>query len=137
MEIEHYIGGQHNEGVYNSFNLNMYGYCYQNPVLLVDLLGKQVWSRILGGVKAVGRALLIAPEPTMVTKAAGVVVEAHCADIANSGLRQMWTREDINSLTSKVLKAAGMSKQDAEIIGTAGIGAISKTSKVGMLTNAV
>ena len=41
MEVEHYIDGQHNEGVYNSFNLNTYGYCYQNPVLLVDPNGKQ------------------------------------------------------------------------------------------------
>lgn len=41
MEVEHYLDGQHNEGVYNSFNLNTYGYCYQNPVLLVDPNGKQ------------------------------------------------------------------------------------------------
>ena len=40
-ETEHYIDGQHNGGVYNSFNLNTYGYCYQNPVLLVDPNGKQ------------------------------------------------------------------------------------------------
>ena len=40
-ESEHYIDGQHNGGVYNSFNLNTYGYCYQNPVLLVDPNGKQ------------------------------------------------------------------------------------------------
>ncbi|PQL91275.1 RHS repeat-associated core domain-containing protein [Apibacter adventoris] len=42
LEDEHYIDGEHNEGVYNSFNLNTYGYCYQNPVLLVDPNGKQV-----------------------------------------------------------------------------------------------
>jgi hypothetical protein len=41
MEVEHYIDGQHNGGVYNSFNHNTYGYCYQNPVLLVDPNGKQ------------------------------------------------------------------------------------------------
>ena len=41
METEHYIDGQHNGGVYNSFNLNTYGYCYQNPVLYVDPNGKQ------------------------------------------------------------------------------------------------
>ena len=27
--------------MYNSFNLNTYGYCYQNPVLLIDPNGKQ------------------------------------------------------------------------------------------------
>jgi hypothetical protein len=41
LEREHYIDGQHNGGVYNSFNHNTYGYCYQSPVLLVDPNGKQ------------------------------------------------------------------------------------------------
>ncbi|WP_295841209.1 hypothetical protein [uncultured Apibacter sp.] len=41
METEHYIDGQHNGGVYNSFNLNTYGYCYQNPITMVDPNGKQ------------------------------------------------------------------------------------------------
>jgi hypothetical protein len=41
LEVEHYIDGQHNGGVYNSFNHNTYGYCYQSPVLLVDPNGKQ------------------------------------------------------------------------------------------------
>jgi len=41
METEHYIDGQHNGGAFNSFNLNTYGYCYQNPVLYVDPNGKQ------------------------------------------------------------------------------------------------
>ena len=43
-ETEHYIDGQHNGGVYNSFNLNTYGYCYQSPVKLVDSNGKQASS---------------------------------------------------------------------------------------------
>ena len=43
METEHYIDGQHNGGVFNSFNLNTYGYCYQNPVLYVDPNGKQAY----------------------------------------------------------------------------------------------
>ena len=38
---EHYIDGQHNNGVFNQSNLNPYIYCYQNPVLLVDPNGKQ------------------------------------------------------------------------------------------------
>jgi RHS repeat-associated protein len=42
LETEHYIDGQHNGGVYNSFNHNTYGYYYQSPVLLVDPNGKQV-----------------------------------------------------------------------------------------------
>jgi hypothetical protein len=52
LEREHYIDGQHNGGVYNSFNHNTYGYCYQSPVLLVDPNGKQA---IAGAV--IGAAL--------------------------------------------------------------------------------
>ena len=148
MEVEHYIDGQHNGGVYNSFNLNTYGYCYQSPIILIDPNGKQVWTRILGGVKAVGGALemvaggalLVTPEPTMATKAAGVVVAVHGADVASSGLKQVWTGEEESSLTSQGLQAAGMSKQNAEIVdasisivGTMGAGAL---NKVGSITNA-
>ncbi|WP_221405059.1 RHS repeat-associated core domain-containing protein [Apibacter adventoris] len=51
METEYYIDGQHNKGVFNSFNLNTYGYCYQNPVLLVDPNGKQaIVESVKGGV---------------------------------------------------------------------------------------
>jgi hypothetical protein len=42
MNDEHYIDGEHNGGVYNSGNLNSYGYCYQNPVKYIDPNGKQV-----------------------------------------------------------------------------------------------
>ena len=44
---ENYLDGQHNGGVYNSFNLFPYEYCYQNPVLLVDPTGKQANSSVL------------------------------------------------------------------------------------------
>ncbi|WP_303840137.1 polymorphic toxin type 50 domain-containing protein [Apibacter mensalis] len=150
-ETEHYIDGQHNGGVYNSFNLNTYGYCYQSPVILIDPNGKQVWTRILGGVKAVGGALemvaggalLVTPEPTMATKAAGVVVAVHGADEASSGLKQVWTGEEESSLTIQGLQAAGMSKQNAEIVdasisivGSGGSGALRNASKVGTVTNA-
>ena len=148
MEIEYYIDGQHNGRVYNSFNLNTYGYCYQSPIILIDSNGKQVWTRILGGVKAVGGALemvaggalLVTPEPTMATKAAGVVVAVHGADVASSGLKQVWTGEEESSLTSQGLQAAGMSKQNAEIVdasiiivGKMGAGAL---NKLGIITNA-
>ena len=41
LDEEFYIEGSHNGGVYNSFNNNVYGYCYQNPINLVDPNGKQ------------------------------------------------------------------------------------------------
>ncbi|MDR1876217.1 MAG: RHS repeat-associated core domain-containing protein [Flavobacteriaceae bacterium] len=36
-----YLSGQHDGGVYNSYNLNSYSYCRQNPVLYVDPDGNQ------------------------------------------------------------------------------------------------
>ncbi|CAM3831734.1 hypothetical protein FLBR109950_03850 [Flavobacterium branchiophilum] len=36
-----YWNGDHNGGFYNQFNFNTYGYCYQNPVRLIDPNGKQ------------------------------------------------------------------------------------------------
>lgn len=105
----------------------------------------------MGGVKAVGGALemvaggalLVTPEPTLVTKAAGVVVAVHGADVASSGLKQMWTGEEESSLTSQGLQAAGMSKQNAEIvdasisiIGSGGAGALRNASKGEMVTSA-
>lgn len=45
---EHYIDGEHNGGITNSFNHASYSYCYQNPVLYIDPNGKQSmsgWSR--------------------------------------------------------------------------------------------
>ncbi|HYD92223.1 MAG TPA: RHS repeat-associated core domain-containing protein, partial [Flavobacterium sp.] len=40
-EIEFYGDGDHNGGVFNSQNLNVYGYCYQNPIKYYDPNGKQ------------------------------------------------------------------------------------------------
>ena len=44
---DNYLDGEHNGGVYNSFNLYPYEYCYQNPILLVDYTGKQANSSVL------------------------------------------------------------------------------------------
>jgi RHS repeat-associated protein len=47
FEDEFYFDGDHNGGIYNPRNLNVYGYCYQNPIKLVDPNGKQVNSSLL------------------------------------------------------------------------------------------
>jgi len=41
-----YIDGEHNGGIYNSFNNNPYIYCYQNSVILVDPDGKQTLPQL-------------------------------------------------------------------------------------------
>ncbi|CAM3831664.1 polymorphic toxin-type HINT domain-containing protein [Flavobacterium branchiophilum] len=48
MNDQFYYDGQHNDGLYNSFNHSSYTYCYLNPVRLVDPDGKQVESEYLG-----------------------------------------------------------------------------------------
>ena len=50
MEVEYYIEGQHNGGIFNDKNLNVYGYTYQSPVIYVDPNGKQNYSSVLNGV---------------------------------------------------------------------------------------
>ncbi|PQL93771.1 hypothetical protein C4S77_04255 [Apibacter adventoris] len=54
--VEHYIDGQHNGGVFNSGNLNMYGYYYQNPINYVDPNGKQIF---LGGATVISTTTTI------------------------------------------------------------------------------
>ncbi|WP_223302356.1 RHS repeat-associated core domain-containing protein [Flavobacterium branchiophilum] len=51
MDDEFYIDGDHNGGVFNHFNHNSYGYCYQNPVNLVDPNGKQTVAELASGYK--------------------------------------------------------------------------------------
>lgn len=49
MNNEAFINGEHNGGIYNSFNHNSYSYTYQNPVLYIDPNGKQaVTGAIIG-----------------------------------------------------------------------------------------
>ena len=56
QEIEHYIDGQHNGGIYNPMNMATYSYTYQNPIKYIDPNGKQVewkkaWESVKQGVK--------------------------------------------------------------------------------------
>ncbi|MCB9202820.1 MAG: hypothetical protein H6604_07230 [Flavobacteriales bacterium] len=62
METEHYGDGQHNGGIFNNKNLNVYGYCYQNPLRYVDPNGKQVDIVVEGGL--VGHTFIIVGSAT-------------------------------------------------------------------------
>ena len=41
LNSENYLDGEHNGGIYNSYNNNPYTYCYQNPFRYIDPNGKQ------------------------------------------------------------------------------------------------
>ena len=87
------------------------------------------WTRAWGGLKLVfggleelgAGALLLAPEPTMLTKVAGVGLGVHGADTLQSGARQAWTGRDTPTLTSEgtaaLAAALGVSEDRAREIG--------------------
>jgi len=86
-------------------------------------------SRLWGVAKLAGGALeligagglLLAPEPTALTKVAGVALGTHGADTASSGLRQIISGRDTSTLTSDAAKSLsetlGADPKTAEMIG--------------------
>ena len=52
QEIEHYIDGQHNGGIYNPMNMATYSYTYQNPIKYIDPNGKQLEAPNIIGIQA-------------------------------------------------------------------------------------
>ncbi|MFA5123676.1 RNase A-like domain-containing protein [Zavarzinia sp.] len=84
------------------------------PVQLAAIfVGEEIWAgetrsnRLWGGLKAIGGALellgagalLVTPDPSLVTKAGGVALGAHGIDTVQSGLRQAWSGRDTAGLT--------------------------------------
>ncbi len=105
----------------------------------------------MGGVKVVGGlvegtigvGLLLAPEPTFLTKVAGVAVTAHGADVTVAGLREVWTGEKKQTFTEQGIswgaqqggaspegadRAAAMLDTAISILGTLGAGYLYKTA---------
>jgi RHS repeat-associated protein len=119
-----YLDGVPNGGVYTPLNLALYAYAYHNPLRLADPDGRFPWNRVIGGVKLVGGvaeaaagvALGAATSWTGVGAVAGGAVAVHGVDVAISGARQLWTGEETSSFTSQGLQAAGVSKDNAELI---------------------
>lgn len=77
---------------------------------------------MFGGLEELGAgALLLAPEPTAVTKIAGVGLGVHGADTLQSGARQVWTGRDTPTLTSEgtaaLAAALGVDEERARQIG--------------------
>lgn len=64
-------------------------------------------NRLWGGAQLLGSALqlvgggamLLAPEPTMITKVGGVVLVAHGADSGQAAIRQIWSGETTKDFT--------------------------------------
>jgi hypothetical protein len=87
-----------------------------SPVQLAAILSGQAISasettsnRLWGGLKLLGgslemvgaAALLLAPEPTLASKAGGVALAAHGSDTLSAGLWQVWTGQEQRSLTER------------------------------------
>ncbi|MGX7826194.1 SpvB/TcaC N-terminal domain-containing protein [Actinokineospora sp. 24-640] len=137
--LEGYLDGRPNSGVFQPFNLSSYTFANNNPARLTDPTGASTWNRVMGGLKAVGGVVEMAAGAaggaatswTGVGAVAGAVVVVHGADVTASGLRQLWSGEQESSLTSQALQAAGVSRDNAELVdsgisvvgslGTAGI----------------
>lgn len=60
-----------------------------------------------GGIELIGSAaLLLTPEPTMITKAGGIALGLHGSDTASTGMRQVWTGEREITMTQAAVSAA-------------------------------
>ena len=86
-------------------------------------------DRLWGGATVIGgalelvgsAALLLVPEPTAVTKIAGVALGAHGVDTASTGLRQLISGQPESTLTAEAAQAAasalGADDKHARMIG--------------------
>jgi len=84
-----YMNGKHNGGVYNSFNLNGYAYCYQSPAVLIDPDGNQI-SAIKNGVASgnnVVNDITPAVSRPAMKKINGVVLHRTVSNSASSAIR--------------------------------------------------
>jgi hypothetical protein len=77
---------------------------------------------VFGAAQGVGGALLLlAPEPTMVTKVGGSILIAHAADTMQAAVRQLFSGRPINDLTTTgaawAARRAGASEKSAQRIG--------------------
>lgn len=108
-----------------------------SPVQLATILaGEQVnqgetrTNRLWGGLQMIGgtlemvgaAALILAPEPTLATKAGGLVLAGHGSDTISSGFWQMWTGRPQRTLTDRAATELalrlGATQNTAEMIGT-------------------
>ncbi|HUN39650.1 MAG TPA: RNase A-like domain-containing protein [Acetobacteraceae bacterium] len=108
-----------------------------SPVQLAAILQRatikpheEVKERLIGSAILLGGALelagsavlLLAPDPTMATKAGGWVLLVHGADTTSTGLRQIWTGEPQSTMTATAVtmlaRDFGASTGQARMVGT-------------------
>ena len=101
MNNEHYIDGEHNGGVENSFNFATYSYCYQNPVRYIDPNGKQVdvidFIPFIGSGRDIYRGIR---DGDMVTLGIGIVGLA--IDIGTAGAGGSIVKAGIKTIVKQV-----------------------------------
>ena len=112
--------------------LNLYAYCFNDPVNLMDPEGLCA-LRIMGGLAemAIGFTFGTATSPTIAGGVIGVLVMAHGADQVYAGLKGLLGYDD-TSYTSGLLQSLGFTPTQANlldsaasVVATAGIGAVS------------
>ncbi|MDO5528041.1 MAG: RNase A-like domain-containing protein [Paracoccus sp. (in: a-proteobacteria)] len=93
--------------------------------------GGSVGQRLIGGLRVLGcavevtagGALLLTPEPTMLSKLGGGALVVHGADQCQTGARQIWTGRDTRSLSdlgaSAAARGLGASETGARYAGMA------------------
>jgi len=135
--------------------LNTYQYCFANPVNLIDPSGLDAWTSAMGGVKVVGGnfevlaggSLAIAGTVTVESGVGaigipvGLAVATHGVDTVQSGARQLFSGEIVDSLTSQSLQSFGLSKTTSNtfdagigIVGSGGAGLVSGYTKLATLS---
>lgn len=96
------------------------------PIDAGETRSNRLWggvTAIAGSLEMVGAAaLLLAPEPTGATKVGGYALGAYGADVASTGLWQLWTGQPQKTLTNQaaaaLARSLGADPETADNIGT-------------------